>query len=132
MFKIVNKERYKALEKIEEMQDNYIEQIRIKNAEITELKVEKREIIDLLEEKHHDNKKLIGKIGGLTASNNHKIKENKFLMDQLNKLKEELFEIKNQLDFYRKYGKSNEKFEKSKNYIEMRKECERRTKISER
>lgn len=131
MFKIVNKDRYRALEKIEEMQDNYIEQIRIKNAEVAELKAEKREIIELFEEKHHDNKKLIARIGGLTASNNHKIKENKFLMDQSNKLKEELFELKNQLAFYKKYGKSNEKFEKSKNYIEMRKECERRAKISE-
>lgn len=129
MFKIVKRSEYNLMRKMVERQDNYIDQIKIQNEEINDLKYDNQMLRDAISDNNAKIKSLIGKIGGLKASNNCKVKDNKFLKEQIDKLNSELFEIKNQLIFYKKYGKSNEKLEKIKNYKEIRKEFERRARV---
>lgn len=128
IFKIVNKARYELLEKMVQRQDNYIEQIKIINAKVKQLKDDNNKLIDLINNKNKDIKKLSGKIGGLTKNINLKVKDNNLLKDKIRELKNINLNLKDQLVFYKKYGISNEKLEKFKDYTEIRKELEKRRK----
>lgn len=126
--KIVDKERYELLEKMVQRQDNYIEQIKIRNKELEELAINNSKLSNLIEEKDLIIKKLRGRIGGLTKSNNIKINDNVLLKNQTKELKNCILNLQNKLNFYDRYGHKNEKLEKLKNYKEIRKELEKRGK----
>ncbi len=113
MFKIVNKFKYELMQKIIERQDNYIDQIKFQNEKINDLKYDNQMLKDTILDNNIKMKSLIGKIGGLKASNNYKVRDNEDLKKQVRQLRSELFDTKNQLIFYKKYGKSNEKLEKN-------------------
>lgn len=59
--KIVDKERYELLEKMVQRQDNYIEQIKIRNKELEELAINNSKLSNLIEEKDLIIKKITRK-----------------------------------------------------------------------
>lgn len=147
-FKIVDKTKYELLQKIAERTDNYIGQIKIVNAS---LKIQKdktsqleslvHEITNAFKEKEDARRKTASKVGGLQSSLNRQKEKNKLLFKlskslekQLEdktkdseKIEKELEELKRQLDFFKNHRKAYS-IEEYKNYIERRKECEKRLK----
>lgn len=146
--KIVDKARYELLEKIAERTDNYISQIRtdIKkidslNSEIEELKELVKNITILFQEKESQRRKNASKVGGLQNSlNKEKIKTKELLEDKVflentineknDKMELKDLEIKAkdaEIKMLRGTGKKKN-VEDYKNFVECRKELERRYK----
>ncbi len=94
MFKIVKKSEYELMKKMIERQDNYIDQIKMQNGEINDLKYDNQTLRNVILDNSIKTKSLIGKIGGLTASNNCKVKDNNVLKEQTKQLKSELLDLK--------------------------------------
>lgn len=147
-FKIVDKTKYELLQKIAERTDNYIGQIKIVNASLkiqkdktSQLEVLVHEIANAFKEKEDARRKTASKVGGLQSSLNRQKEKNKLLFKlskslekQLEdktkdseKIEKELKELKRQLDFFKNHRKAYS-MEEYKNYIERRKECEKRLK----
>lgn len=146
--KIVDKARYGLLEKIAERTDNYISQIRtdIKkidslNSEIEELKELVKNITILFQEKENQRRKNASKVGGLQNSlNKEKIKTKELLEDKVfleNTINEKNYEMElkdleikakdAEIRMLRGIGKKKN-VEDYKNFVECRKELERRYK----
>lgn len=140
-FKIVDKTKYELLEKMAQRIDNYIMEIKILGKKVEENNDRQASIlkeIDIIKEelntKEQQRKKLACKIGGLkTSLNNQKEKNdtllnlNKVLIKENIKQKEELKEMELKLNFLAN-NKRTPSLEDYKNYIERRKECEKRIK----
>lgn len=147
-YKIVEKARYELLERIAERTDNYISQIKIVNSslEIQKTKMNQLELLfyevmAAFKEKEDVRRKTASKVGGLQSSLNRQKEKNDLLFD-LNKnlesqlhektkdnerIEKELEEIKRQLDFFKNHRKAYS-MEEYRNYVERRKECEKRLK----
>lgn len=146
--KIVDKARYQLLEKIAERTDNYIIQIRsdIKkidslNKKIEELEVLVKNITILFQKKENQRRKNASKVGGLqTSLNKEKNKTKELLKHQVilentinektDKMKLKDLEIKAkdaEIQMLRGKGKKKN-VEDYKNFVECRKELERRYK----
>lgn len=147
-FKIVDKAKYELLEKIAKRTDNYISQIKIVNAS---LKIQKDkmnhledmvyEIANAFKEKEDARRKTASKVGGLQSSLNRQKEKNKLLLKlskslekqlddktkESEKTEKELEEIKRQLEFFKNHRKAYS-MEEYRNYVERRKECEKRLK----
>lgn len=127
MYKIVKKSEYELLKKMAYRQEKYIEQIKINNRTISDNNKLFEELSFMLLKLAGDKRKLASRIGGLTKSLNCKKREVEQLSDKVDSLKDSLKESKEKVSFYKKYGGKN-MIEKMKNYIEIRKECEKRSK----
>ena len=144
--KIVDKAKYQLLERIAERTDNYISQIKtdIKkidslNTKIEELEKLVKNITILFQEKEKQRRKNASKIGGLQTSLNkekNKTKEllnNQFILETKITEKNDEMELKN-LEIKSKTaeikmlrGKGQKKnIEDYKNFVECRKELEKR------
>lgn len=146
--KIVDKARYNLLERIAERTDNYLNQIKNDFEKIDSLnnKIEELEntikiIINLFQEKENQRRKNASKIGGLqTSLNKEKIKTKELLEHQVvlqnkitekdNKMELKDLEIKTKdAEIKMLRGKGNKKnIEDYKNFVECRKELEKRKK----
>lgn len=150
-FKIVDKARYELLEKIAERTDNYISQIKtdIKKIDSLNNKIEELEdlvknITILFQEKENQRRKNASKVGGLqTSLNKEKTKTKELLKHQVileNKISEnnEKMELKDleikvkeaEIQMLRGKGKKKN-VEDYKNFVECRKELEKRSKSEE-
>lgn len=128
MFKIVNKARYELLEKMVERQDNYIENIKLNNKKIDELKEKINKILEELKIKEDKRRKLASKVGGLQASLNHQKEKNSIILENL-ELKTLEADLKNrEILMLRNKDKKNKNIEDYKNYFEGRKEIIKRMK----
>lgn len=147
-FKIVDKARYELLERIAERTDKYIAQIKtdIKkidslNNKIEELEVLVKNITILFQEKENQRRKNASKIGGLQTSLNKEKIKTKELLDYQFILENEIDEKKEQMEvkdlelkakdaeIQMLRGKGKKKtVEDYKNFVECRKELERRYK----
>lgn len=146
--KIVDKARYNLLERIAERTDNYLNQIKNDFEKIDSLnnKIEELEntikiIINLFQEKENQRRKNASKIGGLqTSLNKEKTKTKELLENQVilenkinekdNKMELKDLEIKTKdAEIKMLRGKGNKKnIEDYKNFVECRKELEKRKK----
>lgn len=128
MFKIVNKARYELLEKMVERQDNYIENIKLNNKKIDELKEKTNKILEELKIKEDKRRKLASKVGGLQASLNNQKEKNSIILENL-ELKTLEADLKNkEILMLRNKDKKNKNIEDYKNYFEGRKEILKRMK----
>lgn len=146
--KIVDKARYNLLERIVERTDNYLNQIKNDFEKIDSLnnKIEELEntikiIINLFQEKENQRRKNASKIGGLqTSLNKEKTKTKELLENQVilenkinekdNKMELKDLEIKTkdaEIKMLRGKGKKKN-IEDYKNFVECRKELEKRKK----
>lgn len=146
MLKIVDKTRYNLLEKIADRTDNYLNQIKDDfkkiddlKSKIEELENEMKNITNLFQEKENQRRKNASKIGGLQTSLNkekNKTKEllnNQFILETKITEKNDEMELKN-LEIKSKTaeikmlrGKGQKKnIEDYKNFVECRKELEKR------
>ena len=146
--KIVDKARYNLLEKIAERTDNYLNQIKNDFEKIDSLnnKIEELEntikiIINLFQEKENQRRKNASKVGGLqTSLNKEKTKTKELLENQVilenkinekdNKMELKDLEIKTkdaEIKMLRGKGKKKN-IEDYKNFVECRKELEKRKK----
>ena len=146
--KIVDKARYQLLEKIAERTDNYISQIKtdIKKIDSLNNKIEELEdlvknITILFQEKENQRRKNASKVGGLqTSLNKEKTKTKELLENQVilenkinekdNKMELKDLEIKTkdaEIKMLRGKGKKKN-IEDYKNFVECRKELEKRKK----
>lgn len=147
-FKIVDKTKYELLQKIAERTDNYIGQIKIVNASLkiqkdktSQLEILVYEIVNAFKEKEDVRRKTASKVGGLQSSLNRQKEKNKLLFKlskslekqlddktkESEKTEKELEEIKRQLEFFKNHRKAYS-MEEYRNYVERRKECEKRLK----
>lgn len=146
--KIVDKARYNLLERIAERTDNYLNQIKNDFEKIDSLnnKIEELEntikiIINLFQEKENQRRKNASKVGGLqTSLNKEKTKTKELLENQVilenkinekdNKMELKDLEIKTKdAEIKMLRGKGNKKnIEDYKNFVECRKELEKRKK----
>lgn len=145
---IVNKEEHELIKKIAKRTEGYTKQIKMCNKTIKEQdeKIDTiykflMQSIDTCNEKEDSRRKLASKIGGLTTSLNTQKEKNKLLLKlskslekQLDvktkeneKAEKELEEIKRQLEFFKNHRKAYS-MEEYKNYVECRKELEKRLK----
>ena len=150
-FKIVDKARYELLERIAERTDNYITQIKndIKkidslNAKIEELEFLVKDITILFQEKENQRRKNASKIGGLqTSLNKEKNKtkellEHQVILENTINEKNDKMELKNlelkakdaEIQMLRGIGKKKN-VEDYKNFVECRKELEKRSRSEE-
>lgn len=146
--KIVDKAKYELLERIAERTDNYLNQIKNDFEKIDSLnnKIEELEntikiIINLFQEKENQRRKNASKIGGLqTSLNKEKTKTKELLKNQVilenkinekdNKMELKDLEIKTkdaEIKMLRGKGKKKN-VEDYKNFVECRKELEKRKK----
>lgn len=146
--KIVDKARYNLLERIAERTDNYLNQIKNDFEKIDSLnnKIEELEntikiIINLFQEKENQRRKNASKVGGLqTSLNKEKTKTKELLENQVilenkinekdNKMELKDLEIKTkdaEIKMLRGKGKKKN-IEDYKNFVECRKELEKRKK----
>lgn len=146
--KIVDKARYNLLERIAERTDNYLNQIKNDFEKIDSLnnKIEELEntikiIINLFKEKENQRRKNASKVGGLqTSLNKEKNKTKELLENQVilenkinekdNKMELKDLEIKTkdaEIKMLRGKGKKKN-IEDYKNFVECRKELEKRKK----
>lgn len=146
--KIVDKARYNLLERISERTDNYLNQIKNDFEKIDSLnnKIEELEntikiIINLFQEKENQRRKNASKVGGLqTSLNKEKTKTKELLENQVilenkinekdNKMELKDLEIKTkdaEIKMLRGKGKKKN-IEDYKNFVECRKELEKRKK----
>ena len=98
MFKIVNKARYELLEKMVERQDNYIENIKLNNKKIDELKEKTNKILEDLKIKEDKRRKNASKIGGLKTSLNKEKTKTKELLDNQIILENKINEKDNKME----------------------------------
>lgn len=146
--KIVDKARYELLEKIADRTDNYIIQIKtdIKKIDSLNNKIEELEdlvknITILFQEKENQRRKNASKVGGLqTSLNKEKTKtkellENQIILENTINEKNDKMELKDleikakdaEIQMLRGIGKKKN-VEDYKNFVECRKELERRCK----
>lgn len=131
MFKIVNKARYELLEKMVERQDNYIENIKLNNKKIDELKEKINKILEELKIKEGKRRKLASKVGGLQASLNNQKEKNSIILENL-ELKTLEADLKNkEILMLRNKDKKKKNIEDYKNFVECRKELEKRSRSEE-
>lgn len=149
--KIVDKARYELLEKIAERTDNYISQIKtdIKKIDSLNNKIEELEdlvknITILFQEKENQRRKNASKVGGLqTSLNKEKTKtkellENQVILENTINEKNDKMELKDleikakdaEIQMLRGKGKKKN-VEDYKNYVECRKELEKRSRSEE-
>lgn len=149
--KIVDKARYELLEKIAERTDNYISQIKtdIKKIDSLNNKIEELEdlvknITILFQEKENQRRKNASKVGGLqTSLNKEKTKtkellENQVILENTINEKNDKMELKDleikakdaEIQMLRGKGKKKN-VEDYKNFVECRKELEKRSRSEE-
>ena len=149
--KIVDKARYQLLEKIAERTDNYISQIKTDiqkidslNNKIEELEVLVKNITILFQEKENQRRKNASKVGGLQTSLNKEKNKTKELLKHKVILENRIDENKNKMELkdleikakdaeiQMLRGKGKKKnVEDYKNFVECRKELEKRSRSEE-
>lgn len=146
--KIIDLDKQDFLEKLEARVKGYLFQLsqnfkklEEKDDKIENLISEVMEIKDNLKIKENLRRKTAGKVGGLQKSLNRQKEKNKLLLKlskslekqlddktkESEKTEKELEEIKRQLEFFKNHRKAYS-MEEYRNYVERRKECEKRLK----